>query len=421
MESAILSSVNQHFEDHEGIASCKSLSIAFGWSLEESQKNLERYLRLHPQLHPVYCVSGFHTGPEGEWEYVVRLTTSVDDDADKDLINPTRHIYSIHRGETTSLMTLFCFDKSLGQDPTAHPVLVSFPWQPCRLPVPNAKPQKASAEPSPVKQRPSTLSSAVTTTTSVAASARTAAPSSKKRSTKRQARSRMQSYIKIEGKSSEPHKAPVDSEHIPDPFADSEEDEIYANEKFHTKRRRIVFFSDEEEAERAVEMGLKPAGETLRNDSKSPPASTSRPLRRHNKSPQNLKVVKATLKGIGRGRKRSGGKKGDESWEEDDNGEEEEPFKLSPAEGVKLDYSSAANPPRNSFRRQVTKTYLDDDGFLVTEKVWENVKANGDAEQAEPSVPSASKPEAGLSPTKPRVASGSKKAKQATLTSFFKK
>lgn len=67
---------------------------------------------------------------------------------------------------------------------------------------------------------------------------------------------------------------------------------------------------------------------------------------------------------VERGRKRSSRKKGEENGEEGDNGEGEESFKLSPAEGVKPDHSSAANPPRNSCRRQVTKTYLDDDGFL---------------------------------------------------------
>ncbi|KAL5964318.1 hypothetical protein TSMEX_007955, partial [Taenia solium] len=385
-------------------------------------RNLEKYLKSHPQLHPVYCVSGFHTNPEGKWEYVVRLTTSVDNDADNDLTHPTRHIYSLHRGETTNPMALACFDKSLDQDPTAHPVLVSFPWQPCRRAAPDAKLQKESAEPPIVKQKPSASSSTVTAAASVAASARTAAPVSKRRSTKRQPKSRVQSSLKFEAKNSEPHKVPVEPEPIPDPFADSEEEEVYDDENLHTKRRRIVFSSDEEEAERAVESEMKPAKGAPKNGSKSPPASTSRISRRRNKSPQDLKGAKTAMKRVERGRKRCSRKNRDENGEGDDNEEEEEPFKLSPAKGVKPDRSPAANPPRNSCRRQVTKTYLDDDGFLVTEKVWEDVEVNeGDAERAEPPVPSTSEPRADPSPTKPEVGSGSKKTRQATITSFFKK
>lgn len=412
MENEILSSVNQHFEDYDGIASYKSLSIAFGWSLEESQRNLGKYLRRHPHLHPVYCVSGFHTSPEGGWEYVVRLTKSVDNEADKDLINPTRYVYSLHRGKTTNSMALACFDKSLDQDPTVHPVLVSFPWQPCKCAVPDVKPQKASAGPSPAKQKLLKSSSTATAATTVAAPIQPAAPASKRLSIKRQMKSQMQSNLKFgTKKKSEPHKAPVEPESIPDPFADSEEDETYDDENLHTKRRRVVFSSDE-----------KSVKEVLKNRGKIPPTSTSTKSlttsRRHNKSPQKSKAAKSTTKDVEKG-KRSKMKR-DENGEEVD--EDEEPFKLSLAKGVKPDRPSAADPSHNTRRRQVTKTFVDDDGFLVTEKIWENVEVNEDvAERPEPAIPSNSEPKAVPPPATKGVGSKPKKTRQATLISFFKK
>nr|CDS26421.1 POLD3 protein [Hymenolepis microstoma] len=432
MEDAVLSSLNQHFEEKDGIASYKSLSIDFGWSLEESQLNLERYIERHAEVIPIFRISGFQCMNDDQWSYVVRLTTSNDLATHKDLSESKKH----------NVDALACFDKSLEQDPVSHPLLVSFPW---KYTPPNSSDSARiakikSPKPSPVK--PQSRMEPITKKSSVP-SVPTVAP---RKSVKRPPpKSRLQSSLKFESKTSKPEKLPEKVEDIPDPFADSDEDAFEEAELIQNKRRRLVFSSDEEgevKEKKAVESNVEScsgngaAKVEIGSPPKSVPKISAGTSKANHKSPRKQKTSR-----------KSNSKKKEPVLDDDDEaiklspakgvkkkskvgiskvkqGSDEEMFELEPAQGVKKEKSP--QPPchvNTTRKRQVTKTFMDDDGYLITEKVWEEVdESKLKAEESEPPKPEpAVETKNAPSPVTNTADSKRKKTKQSTLMSFFKK
>ncbi|KAM3183550.1 hypothetical protein ACTXT7_010112 [Hymenolepis weldensis] len=354
MENAMLSSLNQHFEEKDGIASHKSLSIAYGWSLEDSQGNLEMYIKKHPEVKPVFRISGFQCMNNDQW--------NVD--------------------------ALACFDKSLEQDPVSHPSLVSFPWK--YIP-PNSSASakikriispKPSVKPQP-KMEPITKIS------------------SPRKSIKRPPpKSRFQSSLKFEPKKNNLEKPSEKAVDIPDPFADSDEDMHEEEAKFiRNKRRRLVFSCDEEEdnGKKSVESKTenKSGNDVAKIKIDSPPKPVSEVSAKasmtNHKLPQKEKppgksaskkdlvpVSEDAIKGV----QKKSSKNVTSSMKEEKKraskvkeDSDEEGIELVPAQGVKKARSpSPLYRASTTRKRQVTKTFMDeDDGFLITERVWEEV------------------------------------------------
>ncbi|XP_052215215.1 DNA polymerase delta subunit 3-like isoform X2 [Dreissena polymorpha] len=113
--------------------------------------------------------------------------------------------------------------------------------------------------------------------------------------------------------------------------------------------------------------------------------------------------------------------------------EPEEPVKKSPTKQqvskVDTGKTSGTGSRRIRKRKQVNKTYMDKDGFMVTEKVWESEST--DASESEEPVkkdvkkPAVKSPAKGggkkASPKKKPSPSKTNSAKQTSLTAFFKK
>ncbi|VDL60755.1 unnamed protein product [Hymenolepis diminuta] len=379
MENAMLSSVNQHFEEKDGIASHKSLSIAYGWSLEDSQSNLEMYIKKHPEVKPVFRISGFQCMNNDQWSYVVRLTTSSDLAIDKELNESKRH----------NVDALACFDKSLEQDPVSHPSLVSFPWKyiPPTSSVSANITRIASPKPSPVKPQPK-----------MEPKTQIATP---RKSIKRPPpKSRFQSSLKFEPKKNKLEKPSEKAEDIPDPFAGSDEDMYEEEAKFiRNKRRRLVFSGDEEDEDDGKSVESKAKNKSGNDVAKIKIDSTLKPVSKvsakasmtNHKLPQKEKpsgksaskkdlvsvseeaikdVQEKSSKNVTSSMKEE--KKRASKVKEDS---DEEGIELVPAQGVKKARSLSPLCRASATRkRQVTKTFMDeDDGFLITERVWEEV------------------------------------------------
>ncbi|VDI79170.1 DNA polymerase delta subunit 3 [Mytilus galloprovincialis] len=102
--------------------------------------------------------------------------------------------------------------------------------------------------------------------------------------------------------------------------------------------------------------------------------------------------------------------------------EKESPEKHSPE---KTTYTNNGEKKRKRRRKLVPKTFMDDEGYMVTEKVWEDVST--DASETEQPPPKKPQEKVTKSPQK-KKASPKKKSppsaggrKQAALTNFFKK
>ncbi|KAM7539160.1 hypothetical protein Aperf_G00000049707 [Anoplocephala perfoliata] len=375
-----------------------------------SNSNLEKYIKKHSEINPTFCITGFQRTSDTQWAFIVRLTASNDAVVDENLVDSKRQIYSIHKTRTINADSLACFDKSLEQDPVSHPSLISFPWK--YKPVLVKKPKVASPRPSPIKLPQHQKSAPDKSVPSVA----TAAP---RKSTKRQLKSRVQSSLNFEPTKKEvekPSQIP-ESESAPNPFADSDEDEYKAEARaIQIKRRRMVFSSDEEDAE-DLSVNSKENKKIPEMDIESPLKRVSKKSAKSPKTNHKLSQKATPTKSVisTKTEKMPVTKKKDDL-------SEEEMIKLAPSQGVKPVRSPSPSRASNPRKRQVTKTFTDNDGFLITERVWEEVdEADAEPEKTEPakSLPG-TKVKSGLSPVKNATNSKLKKAKQATLMGFFK-
>ncbi|VDD74585.1 unnamed protein product [Mesocestoides corti] len=342
MEAAILSSIDEHFEIHEGIVS------HFNVSTEHESR--------HPTSPCQYLLVGAYKNPRSEFIF----KTSQDG-----LKNATSFVYSLHKKETANSNALACFDKTLDHDLVAHKELLAFPWEPCK-----AVKQSPEAKPSP-KVSPTKTSVVSSSTT------RTAAPISKRQSVKRPAKSANQSSLVFNAKKTEPAKpvvkAPVDPEPIHDPFADSEDDDVDDDDEgakenspfagLTSRRRRLVFSSDDDDDDEEEEDGKRRVVDQPLISSPSPRKKTSKIVPKKDAKclpSANYKSPKRKAK----------------SPRKPTPGASLSPPKKAKAAGenaVEASAAKALRPPERppapgggGRRRQVTKTFVDDEGFLST-------------------------------------------------------
>nr|VZI34089.1 unnamed protein product [Spirometra erinaceieuropaei] len=285
-----------------------------------------------------------------------------------------------------STTALANFDSALSADLATHRQEHNVP-KTTLLPKPEVVAQK-----SPQKSSPKTVKHLPTKR-----------PSHSKASARSQVKKKSQSSLAF--KPSVP-AAPSEQAEQPDPFADSDEqssdEDITLSTSSNPKKRQRLYFSSEDEDEKPEEV----KADTKRSCTKDTEEASSNNLPVHSpKSPgtmtrrapakQPSPAVEKVLHSV---------------------------LKKSPTR--KHDNAPATHAVQ---RQRVLKTFKDDDGFLITEKVWEGCDVE------EPPEPSASKPAESSAtiekiPAKPKASSTSAKTsakghsgmpKQATLMSFF--
>ncbi|KAL7062209.1 hypothetical protein AAHC03_01700 [Spirometra sp. Aus1] len=388
MDREVKDAIRSQLEVSTGIVTYKSLCVSLGWNSEQSKRNLGLYSQLDKKMNQTFCLSGLSRKNGGPMEWVVSLAPSIKalPSSVAFLHTPNKFIYSMHKTNKLSTTALANFDSALSADLATHRQEHNVP-KTTLLPKPEVVAQK-----SPQKSSPKTVKHIPTKR-----------PSHSKASARSQVKKKSQSSLAF--KPSVP-AAPSEQAEQPDPFADSDEqssdEDITLSTSSNPKKRQRLYFSSEDEDEKPEEV----KADTKRSSTKDTEEASSDKLPVHSpKSPgtmtrrapakQPSPAVEKVLHSV---------------------------LKKSPTR--KHDSAPATHAVQ---RQRVLKTFKDDDGFLITEKVWEGCDVE------EPSEPSASKPAESSTtiekvPAKPKASSTSAKTsakgpsgmpKQATLMSFF--
>ncbi|TGZ55096.1 hypothetical protein CRM22_010488 [Opisthorchis felineus] len=384
-EQMLFENLDEKLEDELAVITTTWLSINFELQIGEAEGLLNKYFTSHPHLSAVFLL----TGLSSEGEVTIRLTPNekLRESEAVFVEEPARTIYSVQRHPCRSSTTVSTSALFSDVSTDALKKLVTIPWCPTessRQPLASCenKQNELGKQPGiPVasnhstqieKPKPSDISNFFTTT-------------SKPTSTtvlQKQGQKRPSTFFdtkpgKVSPKMTLPEKPLV--------FISQSKDQEEEEEEFLTsavlrssKRKRLIIDSDEEEAitgpvEKFTQSRASPR-KTADRDQKTTPKVIKKILA------ADSETDSPTPKPA-RGRRPRSAAATTETEREAPIASPSRESRTTTCSPKKPQASKPKSPAKtNRRRRQVLKTFMDDDGYMVTEKVWESASENDDDE-----------------------------------------
>ncbi|KAF7258479.1 hypothetical protein EG68_03519 [Paragonimus skrjabini miyazakii] len=375
-EQMIFDNLDEKLEDDASVITAKWLSIQFDYPIREAERLLSSYFEHRPHLSAVYLLNGIYA----DGEIVVQLVPDgkLREMESRFMSTPSRLVYSVQRQQCRS-STLASVEMLTNITSKSLKKLATIPWCPAdttRNPLVclNNAVQDSKQPISPLIPKLSAIGKDAQIKTTEVTNFFTPTPKTTTTTvpTKRPVKRASNFFdVKPNKKQNSPEKIPANlstgetirNTVIADAGDDDDDDEFLTSAVSRScavKRKRIIVESDEEN-EPSPEPIInkspnksqkrKSTKEILVSDSETDsPAPKSRRSRKPpandekapspNHFPPSLQVKRSSPKSF-----------------------------VSPKKPAapKLDLTSRRNP----HRRQVLKTFTDEDGFMVTEKVWE--------------------------------------------------
>ncbi|KAF5401712.1 hypothetical protein PHET_05115 [Paragonimus heterotremus] len=466
-EQMIFDNLDEKLEDDVSVITAKWLSIQFDYPIREAERLLSSYFEHRPHLSAVYLLNGMYT----DGEIVVQLVPhgKLSEMESRFMSTPTRLVYSVQRQQCRS-STLASVEMLTSITSKSLKKLVTIPWCPAdttRNPLVclNNAVQDSKQPISPLIPKLSATSkdAQIKTTEVTNFFISTPKPTTTTVPTKRPVKRASNFFdMKSNKKQNIPDKIPANlptseitqNTVVADAAADVDDDDEFLTSAVlrssAVKRKRIIVESDEE-------------NEPL-CDCPSPKVKSSEPILKKSPSKsQKRKSTKEIL--VADSETDSPAPKSRRSRKPPVKDEKEPSPNHLPSLQVKRPSPKSFVSPkklaapkldltgkRNPHRRQVMKTFTDEDGFMVTEKVWEGASDEEDISKAASSTDAVvgHSVDGGVAPNVPPVAAvvpsnttacltgaptlGTSKpgrtaktdakrpaSKQASLSSFFKR
>lgn len=383
----LFENLDEKLEDELAVITTTWLSINFELPIGEAEGLLNKYFTSHPHLSAVFLL----TGLSSEGELTVRLTPNekLKESEAVFVEKPVPTIYSVQRHPCRSSTTVAT--SALFSDISADALkkLVTIPWCPTessRQPLASCENKQNEIRKQPgipvasnhsrqiEKPKISDISNFFTTT-------------SKPSSTtvlQKQGQKRPSTFDAKPGKKVSPKKTVPEK---PVAFISKSTDQEEEEEEFLTsavlrssKRKRLIIDSDEEATtdpvEKVPQSRASPRKSTDR-DQKTTPKATKKILA------ADSETDSPTPKPA-RGRRPRSAAAATETERESSIASPSHESRTTMCSPKKPQASKPKSPVKmNRRRRQVLKTFMDDDGYMVTEKVWESASEN-DEEPDEP-------------------------------------